>query len=176
MLLVRHCESTGQARDAALTPHGRAQARALAAVLAVHPLAAIVASTFRRTQETLEPLAAQTGLPVRIDARLDEWMLPFVPAASWPAGIAPLLRGEEEAPAGFEPMAAVCARGLNAVAEALAGGGGTHVLVTHGKLLALTVAALRGVDPFDVFVTIDNPHVFAVEGASDGVVVRDVAL
>jgi len=174
LLLVRHCESTGQAPDAALTEHGREQARALAAVLARQPLAAITASTFRRTQETLEPLAALSGLPIVVDGRLDEWMLPFVPAADWPAGVAPWLRGEAEAPPGYEPLAAVATRGLNAVAEALAVGGATRVLVSHGKLLSLVIGALRSVDPFEVLVTIENPHVFAVDAKSGGVLVRDV--
>jgi len=176
LLLVRHCESTGQAPDAGLTEHGRAQAHALAAMLARHPLATITASTFRRTRETLEPLAALTGLPIAVDGRLDEWMLPFVPAADWPAGVAPWLRGDAAAPPGYEPLAAVAARGLNAVAEALAAGGATRVLVSHGKLLSLVVGALRGVDPFEILVTIENPHVFAVEAAAGGVLVRDVGL
>jgi broad specificity phosphatase PhoE len=37
-LLVRHCESSGQAADAALTERGLQQAQALAEFLAVHPV------------------------------------------------------------------------------------------------------------------------------------------
>jgi 2,3-bisphosphoglycerate-dependent phosphoglycerate mutase len=176
VLLVRHCESTGQAPEAPLTAHGHAQARELANKLAVHPLAAIVASPFRRAHETLEPLAARTGLEIDVDARLAEWMLPFVPPGAWPAGVAPLLRGQQAPPPGFESLDAARARGLAAFRDALAAGGGTRVLVSHGKLLALVVAALRGTDPFDVFVTIENPYVFAVDGGPGSVVVRDVVL
>jgi 2,3-bisphosphoglycerate-dependent phosphoglycerate mutase len=175
VLLVRHCESTGQAPEAPLTVHGRDQARQLAGELAVHPLVALVASPFRRARETLEPLAALSGLPIHVDSRLEEWNVPFVPPTDWPAGVAPFLRGQQAQPPGFEPLAMARARGLAAFHEALAAGGGTRVLVSHGKLLALVVAALRGVDPFDVFVTIENPYVFAVDPGPGGVVVRDVA-
>jgi 2,3-bisphosphoglycerate-dependent phosphoglycerate mutase len=176
VLLVRHCESTGQGPEAALTARGREQAERLAEAMAAHPLTALAASPFRRARDTLAPLARRTGLPPTIDPRLAEWTTPFVPAADWPAGMAPLLRGETAPPAGFEPLAAARARGLAALQDALAAGGGTRVLVTHGKLLALVVAALRHADPFAVFVTIQNPHVFAVEAGVPEPAVRDLAL
>lgn len=74
VFLLRHGEpdwSPGggpSVNDPALTPFGRAQARAAAERLARQPIDAIYVSPYRRARETAEPLAATTGLtPVVID-------------------------------------------------------------------------------------------------------------
>ncbi len=82
ILLARHGETDdnvpplrfqGQ-RDTPLNDTGRAQARELAERVAAHdpPIASIVASDLSRARETAEIVAAQLGLPVRLDARLRE--------------------------------------------------------------------------------------------------------
>jgi probable phosphoglycerate mutase len=54
--------------DPALTPFGRAQARAAAERLALQRIDAIYVSPYRRARETAEPLAEKTGLePVVVD-------------------------------------------------------------------------------------------------------------
>jgi hypothetical protein len=73
MLLIRHGESAparpdepaplldGQS-DPDLDPHGRQEARLVADRLRGEEVAAIYTSTLRRTAQTAEPLAAQSGL------------------------------------------------------------------------------------------------------------------
>lgn len=72
MLLIRHCESIGQAPEAPLTEHGRAQALALAAHLAQHPIDYVVSSPYVRACETIAPFAGRAQLAVHIDERLAE--------------------------------------------------------------------------------------------------------
>jgi broad specificity phosphatase PhoE len=74
VFLLRHGEpdwSPGgglSVNDPALTPFGRAQARAAAERLAKHRLDAIYVSPYRRARETAEPLAEATGLaPVVVE-------------------------------------------------------------------------------------------------------------
>jgi probable phosphoglycerate mutase len=86
MLLIRHGESAparpdepaplldGQS-DPDLDPHGRQEARLVADRLRGEEVAAIYTSTLRRTAQTAEPLAAQTGLTPRADADLREVFL-----------------------------------------------------------------------------------------------------
>jgi 2,3-bisphosphoglycerate-dependent phosphoglycerate mutase len=58
ILLMRHCESSGQAPAAALTERGRAQARSLAAFLAAHPVDHLISSPYLRARETIAPFAS----------------------------------------------------------------------------------------------------------------------
>jgi probable phosphoglycerate mutase len=94
LVLVRHGQSTANAAgllagrtDFPLTDEGRAQARALSAVLG--PVRRVISSPLRRAVETAEAMAL--GLPVEID---DRWLevdygehegrpLPEVPPEAW---------------------------------------------------------------------------------------------
>ena len=75
VIVVRHAEradgGAGAAMGAApadplLSPAGEARAARLAAMLADAGVKAIVATEFRRTQDTGKPLAARLGLTVRV--------------------------------------------------------------------------------------------------------------
>jgi len=63
---VRHCEKD-EGDDPGLTKEGQERAEALAEVMAEVPLAAIYATEYRRTQETVAPTAEAQGLDVSID-------------------------------------------------------------------------------------------------------------
>ncbi|HEV7732390.1 MAG TPA: histidine phosphatase family protein [Candidatus Binatia bacterium] len=173
VLLIRHAESSGQEPGVALTGRGLAQARALAAALSDEPIGKMVSSPFLRARQTAGPLAAHTKL--HIDARLAEWQLPRLPDAEWPHGLRPILTGSVPLPAGVESVHAARARGLAALREAAARADGVPALVTHGKLLALVLGALQGIDPFDIFVTLRNPHVFDVQMTGSTSAVRSRA-
>jgi probable phosphoglycerate mutase len=78
--LARHGESTwntqglaqGHDDQAQLTAHGKRQAAEIAERFAGLPVRAIYASDLRRAQQTAAPLAAASGVPVVLDARLRE--------------------------------------------------------------------------------------------------------
>ena len=66
VVVVRHAEKGPENPDPSLTPAGQRRAAALARALTdAHPTA-IFASEFKRTQETVGPLAAANGIPVTI--------------------------------------------------------------------------------------------------------------
>lgn len=77
--LIRHGEKacdpdllTGRATGVALSEEGRRQAARLATRLAPAGLRCVLSSPLERAQETAEPIAQATGLPVEISAALDE--------------------------------------------------------------------------------------------------------
>src|SRR5436309_6903010 len=66
VFVVRHAEKGPGTPDPSLTDAGRERAAELARVVGdAHPTA-LFATEFKRTQETLAPLAAPTGLPVTV--------------------------------------------------------------------------------------------------------------
>jgi phosphohistidine phosphatase SixA len=67
VFLVRHAErADDDPRDPTLTPDGNRRAEFLSALLAGAGITAIYSTDWRRTRLTASPLAAATGLPVRI--------------------------------------------------------------------------------------------------------------
>ncbi len=67
VILVRHAEKTADAGDdPGLTEEGRARAAGLAEMLSEAGITGLYASEYRRTQQTLQPLAEALGLNVTI--------------------------------------------------------------------------------------------------------------
>ena len=70
--LVQHAEKERVPGDPGLTELGRGQAAVTAGWLQRMELHALYSSPLRRAQETAEPIARVTGLPVQLDSRLRE--------------------------------------------------------------------------------------------------------
>lgn len=66
IVLTRHAEKETEGSDPGLSAAGRARAERLAKIFADETVTRLVASEYKRTQETLQPLAAQTGLAVDV--------------------------------------------------------------------------------------------------------------
>lgn len=86
VFVVRHAEKGSENPDPSLTEAGQRRAAALARTLTDTRVTALFASEFKRTQETLAPLAKATGLtPFVVSAgKMDELigMLRALPAGS----------------------------------------------------------------------------------------------
>jgi phosphohistidine phosphatase SixA len=65
-VILRHAEKASADKDPSLSDRGRARARAVATMFAHAGVTRLVASSFKRTQETLAPLAEQLSLPVEV--------------------------------------------------------------------------------------------------------------
>lgn len=66
VILVRHAEKVDQSKDAALSPAGHVRAKALASLLANASVTRVFATQYRRTSETVQPLAEARGLKVEV--------------------------------------------------------------------------------------------------------------
>ena len=75
LVILRHCEKSGEGLCDPLTPKGAADAEKLADRLEGEGIDAIFASPYRRSQESIAPFAARAGLEVAIDGRLQEWQI-----------------------------------------------------------------------------------------------------
>jgi probable phosphoglycerate mutase len=146
LLLARHGE-TDWNRDRRWQGHaptglndtGRGQAKALARELAARPPEAVYSSDLPRSRETAEIVAAELGLPVRLDPRLREVDVGEWSGLTWgevesrfPDGAARRLAGGTGWENG-EAFEAMSARVVAALGEIAAGHEGGRVLVvTHG--------------------------------------------
>jgi len=69
IVLVRHAEkSTSTSKDPSLSPKGELRAKSLLSTLENTPLTGLIATPYKRTQETLHPMSEQRGLPMIIVA------------------------------------------------------------------------------------------------------------
>ncbi|MFH9617326.1 histidine phosphatase family protein [Streptomyces pratensis] len=157
LLLIRHGQTPSNVKrlldtaepGPALTPLGQEQAAALPGALAEERIDALYASTLIRTQLTAAPLAARTGLEVRVrdgirelsagelemrgdDQAVETYM---TTAFAWSAGDTGLrMPGGED---GAEAL-----RRYDAVVEEAAGtGAGTVAMVSHGAAIRMWAAA-----------------------------------
>lgn len=167
LLLIRHCETTGQAQEAPLSPRGRVQAAQLAKRLAHEPIDRIVTSPALRARKTASPLVAQLGLTLHCDPRLAEHRLASPPVPEWRSWVARAFTASGVRAPGGDAPAETLARGLAALHDVVSLRPGLAVLVTHGLLLALV---LHSIDPgfgFEGWASLRNPDVFRVLGAPD---------
>ena len=75
LIILRHCEKSGDGLCDPLTRKGQADALRLARTLEGQGIDAIFASPYRRSQETIAPFAERAGLEVTVDGRLQEWQI-----------------------------------------------------------------------------------------------------
>ncbi|HVH40785.1 MAG TPA: phosphoglycerate mutase family protein [Labilithrix sp.] len=65
-VVVRHAEKASTDKDTSLSERGQARAKVLASMLASAGVTRLVATQYKRTQETLAPLAERTSLTVDV--------------------------------------------------------------------------------------------------------------
>jgi 2,3-bisphosphoglycerate-dependent phosphoglycerate mutase len=162
LYLVRHCQSSGQAPDAPLTPRGHEQAARLAETLGDLGIARIVSSSFLRAQQSVEPLSRRLRLPVELDARLIERNLSPDPLENWRGALRAAWGDHDLALPGGESSRAATERGLAALRDILAAGRLPAAVVTHGNLLALLLHAFDGRPGYETWEALSNPDLFEV--------------
>ena len=154
LLLVRHGETPWNAArrlqgaaDLPLGPAGRAQAAALAPLVAALAPDAAVASDLARARET----AALLGFPAAApdprwrESHLGRWT--GRAASELPPGHHREWRAGRRTPPGGESWERLGARVGAALAELREGGGGAVLVVTHGGPIRRALALLVGLDP-----------------------------
>lgn len=153
--------------DSKLTPVGISQARRAARWLAELQPAVLMTSDLSRAGDTAAVLAAETGIPLRVDKRLREtncgmWQgLTHAEVEVLCPGGLQTWRGDPQwAPPGGETRVEVAARAAHVVAELDANTSGSAVLCTHGGLIAGLTPLLLGIpiSGWPVFVGINNCH------------------
>ena len=168
ILLVRHCQATGQAPEAALTAEGQEQAQVPARFLADQSVDHIVSSTFVRARQSVAPLATLTGLPIHLDVRLSERRLAAVPIENWRQVIHESFRDLDLRAPGGESGREVQARGWAALHALLQGGHALPVAVAHGNLISLILHSLNPGFGYQQWAALSNPDVFRLQEDRQG--------
>lgn len=123
LLLVRHAEATGQDPDATLTPAGQLEADKISEfILKNYTVSRVFCSGFVRTSSTILPLSRMSGIHIVIDERLQEHY------------------GLDDG--GEESREEAMDRVLEAIDDIRSSSKGVDVLVSHGDLLSIALAAL----------------------------------
>lgn len=163
LILIRHCESSGQAPDAPLTDAGSRAAQVLADRLTLLAPDAVYSSPYRRARGTVAPFAERAGLPIVEDSRLHERILAATPLDDWLEHIRRSYADvDHRAGAGGETLREVEARGSAALAVIAAAGHALPLAVSHGNLIS---AILRAADPsfgFEGWRALRNPDLFEI--------------
>lgn len=168
LLLVRHCESSGQVPDAPLTARGFEQAETLADFLATHPIDRVVSSPYRRARETIAPFAARTGLSIETHDGLIERRLSPEPIDDWRDVVRRSFSEPAYAVPGGESGREVLARGWAAIESIAASGFRCPVMVSHGQLLSLVLHSLDPGFGYEGWQSLSNPDVHLLEGDATG--------
>ena len=162
IILVRHCQSSGQKPDDPLTAKGATDAERLVAQLTPLGIDAVYSSPYARAVQTIEPFAAARNLPINIDFRLRERLLSAEPLDNWMAHVERSFADLDHRAAGGESLREAQARGLAAIEQICGDGAVLAVVVSHGNLLA---SLLNRIDPafgFSEWRGMSNPALYRV--------------
>lgn len=162
LLLLRHCQSSGQAPDAPLTAQGVEQAQALVARLAPFAIDAVYASPFLRAIQTIEPFAAKHGLPINIDTRLRERQLSAEPLDDWLAHVRASFENLDHRAPGGETLREAQKRGLAALVSIAEERPRCAVIVSHGNLIASLLHHMQPSFSFEAWQAMPNPALYRV--------------
>ena len=171
VLLIRHCQSTGQSFESPLSDLGRTQAIALAAWLPDRGIDRIVSSPFERAIDTVAPFAAAAGIEIEIDDRLGERRLTNIRYPTLPESFDAIRAAMEDRALRYqtgESGLEVTARAWPALADALAGSNAVTALASHGQLSSHLLREIDGTSGYDLWTAMTTPDVFEIWRDEDG--------
>ena len=150
-----------------LSAEGRRRAAVLAERLADFGAARVVSSVEPKAIETAEIVAQRLGVPAVIAPGLHEHereTAPFLGAEAFATAIAWLFDEPQKVVFGEESADAAADRFAAAV-DAL-GGDGDEIVVAHGTVIALYVSRVAGIDPYELWQSLELPsYVVLSQGA-----------
>ena len=163
LILIRHCQASGQSLDAQLTEEGLEQAGRLANFMAPQPVDLVVSSEYRRARQTAQPLADRFGVPLEVDGRANERILSAEPIDNWREVLAASFADPDLRGPGGESGSEALDRAWSLIDEIRHAGWHLPVVVTHGNLLSLVLDSIDGAFGFAGWESLTNPDVFMLE-------------
>lgn len=160
LILVRHCQATGQEPNAPLSNVGVQQAQTLADFLSDYPIDHITTSEYLRARQSIEPFASQSDLPILHDPRLNERTLSAEPLENWQEVVRDSFDDLDLSAPGGESAREVLARAWAALNEIIAARHSMPLVVTHGNLMALVLHSLDRTFGYEGWKSLSYPDVF----------------
>lgn len=167
LYVVRHAHTDWTPDEGrSLSVRGRADAGRVAQVLAGLPLAAVYASSARRAQQTVAPLAAQCGVDVVVCDAFRERVVAAHPVGDFAATLAWLWANPTQSLPGGESNVAARARGVAALLPLLRRHRGQQFAIgSHGNLLALLLQHVDASIDYAFWQAMTMPDVYRMEWA-----------
>ena len=169
VLLVRHCETTGQDPEAPLTNAGSSRALQLAERLSSFPIDYLLCSPYVRALATIEPFAKRAGLCVHVDERLAEHRLSPEPMDHWRDVVRRSFEEPDFAVPGGESARETLVRGRAAIESVLDGAHRLPLVVSHGQLLGLVLHSVDSTFGYAGWASLRNPDVYLLQRNRDKV-------
>ncbi|SER11585.1 2,3-bisphosphoglycerate-dependent phosphoglycerate mutase [Gracilibacillus ureilyticus] len=166
ILLIRHCDATGQHKDSPLSKEGNVQAYELAKVVKQlsFPVDRIISSPYLRAKETIRPLASELEIEIEIDDRLKERTLSDEPIDDWFEILEESFHNYQFKLPGGESSKEAFNRANTVLEECLSNDQyDSTIIVTHGNLLALMLEKFQVDFGFHGWKALTNPDIFLVQ-------------
>jgi broad specificity phosphatase PhoE len=167
--LIRHCEAEGQPPEAALTETGFKQAIQLADLFTGISIDRIIASPYKRTVQTIEPLAQRINLAIETNDLLTERVLSSQNLTNWLEKLRATFDDFDLKFEGGESSYEAVDRIVSVVEEVLNSEEKNTIIVTHGNLLSLLLNHYNNEFGFDDWQNLRNPDVFLLKNESNKV-------
>ncbi|WP_309147231.1 histidine phosphatase family protein [Paenibacillus illinoisensis] len=161
--LIRHAKATGQEPNAELTDDGLRQAERLAEKLAVHSIAYIVSSPWKRALQTAAPLARAASQHIHTDERLQERVLSTRHLENWMEVLERTYTDENFAEEGGESSRIATARGMEVLEECWSRPEQSVAVITHGNILSLLLRHYQRSFGYEEWRLLTNPDVYVLE-------------
>ncbi|MFG6114926.1 histidine phosphatase family protein [Halobacillus sp. MO56] len=164
LFLIRHSATEGQHHDSPLTKSGIRQSQMLANFLEKAEIQRVISSPYFRAVETIRPYAANKGLTIEIDDRLQERILSKEPLDDFMDYLEKTFKDLDFKMPGGESSNEAKTRVQQLLQEIEQDEEHDAVaLVTHGNLLALLLQTFDVEIGFEHWKAISNPDVFLVQ-------------
>ena len=163
--LVRHAHAAWTPdENRPLSERGQQDALCVAELLSAQPISAVYASTARRAQQTVAPLAKRLGLALQITPALDERRLCKGVAEDFEAAVRETWADFGFAHPGGETNAEAQQRGLALVRDLSTGCPEAQIVLgTHGNLLALLVQGILPAYGYTFWQSLTMPDLYRLE-------------
>ena len=163
--LVRHAHAVWTPDESRpLSERGQQDALRVAELLSAQPISAVYASTARRAQQTVAPLAERLGLALQITPALDERHLCAGAAENFEAAVRATWTDPNFAHPGGETNADAQERGLALVHDLSQKGPNARIVLgTHGNLLALLVQGILPAYGYPFWQSLTMPDVYRLD-------------
>ncbi|RIW33601.1 histidine phosphatase family protein [Bacillus salacetis] len=167
LYIVRHAKAEGQPPWAKLTDLGEDQAKMLVRFFEGREVDAVYSSPFLRAVKTIEPLAADRGLPIIQDERLGERVLSGTNLDDWMMHLERSFEDFEYVLDGGESNRAAYERASSFIEELIKSDHECVIAVSHGNLATLLLKFFAASFGYKELLELSNPDVYHINFAAD---------